>query len=69
MKLFLTRIIPALLVVVLALLAYVKIQYGMGTPYPDVGDANAPSRYEKLIKLDYPPGNIAVAANGDIHFN
>jgi sugar lactone lactonase YvrE len=69
MRLFFTRIIPALLLVVLALLAYIKIQYGMGKPYPDVGDASAPGRYEKLVKLDYPPGNIAVAANGDIYFN
>jgi NAD(P)-dependent dehydrogenase (short-subunit alcohol dehydrogenase family)/sugar lactone lactonase YvrE len=65
----LTRIVPALLVVVLAFFAYIKIQYGMGKPYPDVGDAHAPGRYEKLVKLDYPPGNIAVAANGDIYFN
>jgi sugar lactone lactonase YvrE len=69
MRFVFTRIIPALLVVVLALLAYIKIQYGMGKPFPDVGDANAPGRYETLLKLDYPPGNIAVAANGDIYFN
>jgi sugar lactone lactonase YvrE len=69
MRFFFTRIVPALLVVVLALLAYIKIQYGLGKPYPDVGVANAPGRYEKLIKLDYPPGNIAVAANGDVYFN
>jgi sugar lactone lactonase YvrE len=69
MRFFFTRIIPTLLVVVLILLAYIKIQYGWGKPYPDVGDAHAPGRYETLVKLDYPPGNIAVGANGDIYFS
>ncbi len=44
MKFFFTRIVPALLVVVLVFLAYIKIQCGMGNPYPDVGNANAPGR-------------------------
>jgi hypothetical protein len=52
-------------------LAFVKVKYGTGKIYPDVG-ANLPAEpfvLEKLIQLNYPPGNLAVAANGDVYFN
>jgi len=52
-------------------LAVVKFKYGTGKEYPDLG-ANLPTEpfvLEKLIKLDYPPGNLAVAKNGDVYFN
>jgi hypothetical protein len=64
--------IPAFAIVaILIFLAVVKFKYGTGKKYPDVG-ANVPTEsfvLEKLIKLDYPPGNLAVAANGDVYFN
>lgn len=53
------------------LLVIVKLKYGTGKNYPDLG-ANLPTEsftLEKLIQLDYPPGNLAVANNGDIYFN
>ncbi len=53
------------------LLAIVKFKYGTGQAYPDLG-ANLPTEsfsLEKLIHLDYPPGNLAVANNGDVYFN
>jgi DNA-binding beta-propeller fold protein YncE len=49
----------------------VKFKYGTGKEYPDLG-AGLPTEafaLEKLIKLDYPPGNLAVADNGDVYFN
>jgi len=52
-------------------LGFVKFKYGTGKEYPDVG-ANVPTEsfvLEKLIQLDYPPGNLAVANNGDVYFN
>jgi sugar lactone lactonase YvrE len=52
-------------------LAVVKFKYGTGKEYPDPG-ANLPAEsfsLEKLIQLDYPPGNLAVANNGDVYFN
>jgi sugar lactone lactonase YvrE len=48
-----------------------KGKYGMGKEYPDLG-AGLPTEaftLEKLIQLDYPPGNLAVADNGDVYFN
>jgi sugar lactone lactonase YvrE len=61
----------ALLVLLLELLAFAKFEYGRGTFYPDIGADNpAGSRkLEKLIRLDYPPGNLAVAPNGHVYFN
>jgi len=45
--------------------------YGTGKSYPDIGSNNmeGAKRLEKLIKLNYPPGNLAVAQNGHIYFN
>jgi len=60
-------VISALLV----FLVVIKFKYGSGKNYPDLG-ANLPTEsfvLEKLIQLDYPPGNLAVAANGDVYFN
>ncbi len=55
----------------LIFVAVVKVKYGTGKKYPNLG-ANLPIEsfsLEKLIQLDYPPGNLAVAANGDVYFN
>ena len=57
--------------VFLIFLGFVKFKYGTGKEYPDLG-ANLKSEsfvLEKLIQLDYPPGNLAVADNGDVYFN
>ena len=51
--------------------AIVKFKYGTGKKYPNLG-ANLPTEsfvLEKLIQMDYPPGNLAVANNGDVYFN
>lgn len=69
MKFLFTRILPGVLLILVAALAFVKFEYGRGEYYPDVSTANPPGRYQKLIRMPYPPGNIAVAANGDIYFN
>jgi sugar lactone lactonase YvrE len=55
----------------LGLLAFVKLEYGRGTLHPDIGSENADglTKLEKLIRLDYPPGNVAVADNGHVYFN
>jgi len=55
----------------LIFLGLVKFEYGTGKKYPDLG-ANLPTEsfaLEKLIRLDYPPGNLAVSDNGDVYFN
>ena len=51
--------------------AIVKFKYGTGKKYPNLG-ANLPTEsfvLEKLIQMDYPAGNLAVANNGDVYFN
>lgn len=50
---------------------FVKFKYGTGKEYPDLGVNLKTESFvlEKLIQLDYPPGNLAVANNGDVHFN
>ncbi len=56
---------------IIVFLAVVKFKYGTGKDYPDLG-AKLPTEpfvLEKLIKLEYPPGNLAVAKNGDVYFN
>lgn len=70
-KFFLFRLVPLLIVAIAALAAFIKLQYGRGYLYPDIGagTADGVGRLEKLIKLDYPPGNIAVASNGHVYFN
>lgn len=64
--------VPALLLsAILLLLAFIKFEYGRGTPYPDIGAGNqqATTQAEPFLRLDYPPGNIAVAPNGHVYFN
>jgi sugar lactone lactonase YvrE len=66
LKLFLT-----VLSVLIVLVGIVKIKYGIGKEYRDLGAGLPPEAFtlEKLIQLDYPPGNLAVADNGDVYFN
>src|SRR5689334_4261002 len=65
------RVSFVLALAILGMLAFVKFEYGWGTLYPDVGSDNPDglNRLEKLIRLDYPPGNVAVAPNGHVYFN
>ena len=60
--------VMALLLLALVL---IKIRYGTGKFYPDFTGRVAADNLnlEKLISLDYPPGNIAVAENGHVYFN
>lgn len=65
------RIGLILTVAIVGVLAFVKFEYGRGTLYPDIGADNPEGlgKLEKLIRLDYPPGNVAVAPNGHVYFN
>jgi len=59
------------LLVLLVFVGIVKFKYGTGKEYPDLG-AGLPTEaftLEKLIALDYPPGNLAVADDGAVYFN
>jgi hypothetical protein len=60
-------VISALLI----FLGFVKFKYGIGKEYPDLGAnlTTEPFVLEKLIPLDYPPGNLAVSNHGDVYFN
>jgi len=65
------KVILTVLSVLVICLGVVKFKYGTGKEYPDLG-ARLPTEaftLEKLIQLDYPPGNLAVADNGDVYFN
>lgn len=57
-------------VVALALL-FVKLRYGGGEPYPDLGTAPmvAAGDVRVLVELDMPPGNVASAPDGRVFFN
>ncbi len=58
-----------LLAVIITGLILLKLLYGTGKIYPDIGQGSATDEAEKFITLDYPPGNIAVADNGNVYFN
>jgi sugar lactone lactonase YvrE len=65
------KVTLAILSALIVFLGFVKFKYGMGKEYPDLG-ATLPTEaftLEKLIQLDYPPGNLAVADTGDVYFN
>ena len=65
------RIMPALIGIVIVALIVIKIKYGTGKTYTDIGIENPDGNkhLERLIKLDYPPGNVAVSENGHVYFN
>lgn len=68
---WLRRLVLAAIAALVLGLGYLKIVYGGGQPYPDVSTQPlvAESGLTKLAVLDYPPGNVAVSANGRIFFN
>lgn len=59
-----------LLAVPLVALIAIKLLYGGGRPYPDVGSAPVvpEAAVETLVSLDFPPGNVTVSADGRIFF-
>ena len=65
------RIVPVFVGIVVVGLIFIKIKYGTGNTYPDIGIENPEGnkRLERLIELDYPPGNVAVGENGHVYFN
>ena len=65
------RIMPALIGIFIVALIVIKIKYGTGKTYTDIGIENPDGNkhLERLIKLDYPPGNVAVSENGHVYFN
>lgn len=50
-------------------LLFVKLRYGGGEPYPDVGTPPLLTAADVLVALDMPPGNITSAPDGRIFFN
>ncbi|HYV44724.1 MAG TPA: L-dopachrome tautomerase-related protein [Myxococcaceae bacterium] len=64
----LLKVLAVVVVLLAAGLGLVKLKYGGGEPYPDVSTAPLlpESALETLVTLDYPPGNVAVAADGRI---
>jgi sugar lactone lactonase YvrE len=70
MKAFAKRIVLALLAIVLIGIVWLKLQHGGGKLYPDVSTEPLipTSKVETLVSLEFPPGNVSVAANGRIFF-
>lgn len=53
-----------------AVLAFVRLRFGGGKPYPDLTTTPLrPDSLEVLIELDRPPGNVTSSADGRIFFN
>jgi hypothetical protein len=64
-------IIAGLVAFVIIGLVVVKVLYGRGAPYPDRSTPPLvpASAVTSLVTLDYPPGNVAIAADGRTFFN
>ncbi len=60
----------ALSFLVVAGLILVKLKYGGGKLYPDISTLPLvpENKVETLVSLDYPPGNVSVAADGRVFF-
>lgn len=69
LKLVLARFAVILFASLAVFITVIKLLYGSGKTYPDIGQKTGVARSEKLIGLDFPAGNIAVAANGNVYFN
>jgi sugar lactone lactonase YvrE len=67
----LVRTLVSLLVLLLLAIGFLELRYGGGSPYPDVSTTPlvADTALERLVALDYPPGNVAVASDARIFFN
>jgi sugar lactone lactonase YvrE len=71
MRTLLKRTVLAVLILLLLVLVFAKLRYGGGQAYPDVSTPPlvAESALETVAALDFPPGNVAVAADGRLFFN
>ncbi|MBT3311281.1 MAG: hypothetical protein HN737_01015 [Desulfobacterales bacterium] len=71
MKKILKWILGLLLVSVVTFLIVIKLQYGMGLPYPDVSGKPvlADSKLESFITLELPPGMVSSAPDGRLFFS
>lgn len=71
MTTWILRALSGLVAMGLLALAVLKLVYGGGQPYPSV--ATTPrwpaADVETLANMDFPPGNVAVAANGRVFVN
>jgi streptogramin lyase len=65
-----TRFFLGLVALLAVGLIFIKLQYGGGKLYSDVSTAPAirAEQVQTLVSLDYPPGNVSVAADGRIFF-
>lgn len=70
MKVF-KKIIYSIFIVIFLLLLFIKIKHGRGSLYPDLSQNPIfpETALERIVALDYPPGNIAISGNGRIFFN
>jgi sugar lactone lactonase YvrE len=70
MKTFFKRITLVLLALLVIGLLFLKLQYGGGKLYPDVSTEPLipQTKVETLVSLEFPPGNVSVAADGRIFF-
>jgi streptogramin lyase len=70
MKKIVLRTLSFIAILLIAGLVFIKLQYGGGKLYPDVSTAPLvpESKVETLVSLDFPPGNVSVAADGRIFF-
>lgn len=63
--------LAGLVVFVALLLVAVRVRFGGGERYPDLGTPPlvAAAAVTPLVALDYPPGNVAIAPSGRTFFN
>ena len=65
------RISVILFLLLAGTMGFAKLRYGGGSPYPDISTTPlvADAALEAIATLDFPPGNVAVGAEGRIFFN
>jgi sugar lactone lactonase YvrE len=70
MKTFVFRAAAGVALLLVAALLLVKLLYGGGKAYPDVSTPPlvAANQVATLVSLEFPPGNVSVAADGRIFF-
>ena len=68
MKRIFIRLIAGLGSLLVAALVAVKLIYGGGTPYPSIATPPLVTGAERAIELPYPPGMVAVGAEGRVFY-
>jgi sugar lactone lactonase YvrE len=63
------RVVAILFALLALALGIVKLRYGRGAAYPDVGTAPLVGDVESLGDLDFPPGNVTGTKDGRVFFN